>query len=144
FGYLNQTGNDRNGGVLRAAMKSVGANQAVGDGSVEANPNTEWNEVTGAQVVNPNPTDATASSVQRSGVINYLNQFGYAAGYKGNDPVSELYHAALLYLRGLAPPATHSSGLTDAYKDGFPVITGSNLLRDESRDPLINTCQKNF
>ncbi len=144
FGYLNQTGNDRDGGVLRAAMKSVGHNQALGDGSIAANPNKEWNEDTGVQAVNPDPTDATASSVSRSGVINYLNQFGYAAGYKGNDPVSELYHAALLYLRGLAPPASHSNNLTDALKDGFPVITGNNLRRNNSRDPLINTCQRNF
>jgi type IV pilus assembly protein PilY1 len=144
FGYLNQTGNTRNGGVLRSAMKSVGETRAVGNGSIEANPNREWNEETGVQSINPDPADATNSTVDRSGVINYLNQFGYAAGYKGNDPVSELYHAALLYLRGLEPPAGYSNDLDDARKDGFPVITGANLRRGQSRDPLINTCQKNF
>lgn len=144
FGYLKHDGTGRNGGVLRAAMKSVGKDKAVGDGSVEPNTNKEWDETTGVQTTNPDASDATASSVSRSGVINYLNQFGYASGYKGNDPVGELYYAALTYLRGKAPPADYTSDLTDERKDGFPVITGAAHRRDGSRDPMINTCQKNF
>lgn len=143
FGYLNQSGQSRNGGVLRSAMKSVGPVQATSTG-VTTNPNKEWSEVTGIMVANPDSTDASASSVSNSGLMNYLNMFGYTAGYKGNDPVSELYYAALLYLRGYDLPTNYTDSLTDAYKDGFPVITGSAHRRGGSRDPMINTCQKNF
>lgn len=143
FGYLNQTGNDRNGGVLRSAMKSVGPVAATSTG-VTTNANVEWNTTTGVILVNPDPTDATASGVSNSGLMNYLNKFGYAAGYKGNDPVSELYYAALRYMRGYALPTSYTDNLTNAYKDGFPVITGSAHERGGNRDPMINTCQKNF
>jgi type IV pilus assembly protein PilY1 len=143
FGYLNQTGNDRSGAVLRSAMKSVGPVAATSTG-VAANPNLEWNTTTGVMIANPDPTDATASGVSNSGLMNYLNKFGYAAGYKGNDPVSELYYAALRYMRGYALPTSYTNNLTDAYKDGFPVITGAVHERGGTRDPMINTCQKNF
>jgi type IV pilus assembly protein PilY1 len=149
FGYLNETGNNRSGGVLRSALKSVGST-AVSATTTIANAAKEWNEVTGIMVANPDPVDATASGVTQSGLMNYLNKFGFAAGYKGNDPVSELYYAAQLYLRGRALPAAYTdfSGATaaqiSAYKDGFPVITGSDLLRGGARDPIIQSCQKNF
>lgn len=134
MGYLNQTGQTRDGGVLRARMKSVGATK-IGEGGA-ANANREWN-ADGTLILNPDSTDATASGVTNSGVINYLNKFGYTSGYKGNDPVGELYYAAQLYFRNTAFPAQYSSGLTDAYKDGFPVITNF-------ADPIIRSCQKNF
>lgn len=143
FGYLNETGNDRNGGVMRSAMKSVGPVAATSTGVV-ANPNLEWNQSSGVMLSNPDPVDAAASGVSNSGLMNYLNKFGYAAGYKGNDPVSELYYAALRYLRGYALPTEYTNNLTTAGLDGFPVITGSAHRRGGSRDPMINTCQKNF
>lgn len=143
FGYLNESGNTRSGGVLRSAMKSVGANAATASG-ITANTAKEWNETTGIMISNPDTTDATDSGVGNSGLMNYLNKFGFAAGYKGNDPVGEMYYAAQLYLRGKAPPVSYADSLTTAGKDGFPVITGSNLLAGGSRDPMINTCQKNF
>ena len=143
FGYLNETGNNRSGGVLRSAMKSVGPVAATATG-VTANTATEWDTATGVMFDNPDPSDATASAVTNSGLMNYLNKFGFAAGYKGNDPVSEMYYAAQLYLRGESPPTNYSDNLTAAYKDGFPVITGSNLKAGQSRDPIINSCQKNF
>ena len=58
--------------------------------------------------------------------------------------MSELFYAAQLYLRGREAPASYSSSLTAAITDNFPVITGSNLLRGGTRDPIINSCQKNF
>lgn len=145
FGYLNESGNDRSGGVLRSALKSVGPSPAAAASTI-VNAATEWDPVTGIMFDNPDPADATASDVVNSGLMNYLNKFGYAAGYKGNDPVSELYYAALLYLRGKAPPASYATSPAPgaSAKDGFPVITGSNLLAGGSRDPLINSCQKNF
>lgn len=143
FGYLNQSGNDRSGGVLRSAMKSVGPIAATRTGRV-ANPNREWDTTTGMLWGDPDSTDSFASGVSDSGVINYLNKFGYAAGYKGNDPVSELFYAAQLYMRGYAPPANYSDNLNADLRDGFPVITGNDLTRGNNRDPIINTCQKNF
>ncbi len=148
FGYLKQDGNDRNGGVLRAAMKSVGPVAATSTG-VTNNANVEWNTTTGVILANPDAADALASGVSNSGLMNYLNKFGYAAGYKSNDPVSELYYAAQLYMRGYALPSDYTSlpsspTTAAAYKDGFPVITGSAHQRGGSRDPMINTCQKNF
>ncbi len=144
FGYLNQTGNDRNGGVLRAAMKSVGPVAATSSGVLTANSRVEWDTTTGVILTNPDADDATASNVSNSGLMNYLNKFGYAAGYKGNDPVSEMYYAAQRYMRGFALPTSYTNNLTDAYKDGFPVITGAEHGRGGARDPMINTCQRNF
>lgn len=144
FGYLKQDGNARNGGVLRSAMKSVGPLAATSTG-VQDNPNVEWNTTTGVILSNPDPVDATASGVSNSGLMNYLNKFGYASGYKSNDPVSELYYAALRYMRGYALPNEYTNDLTDASrKDGFPVITGAAHERSGARDPMINTCQRNF
>lgn len=143
FGYLNESSNDRNGGVLRSAMKSVGPVAATATG-ITANGAKEWNETTGVMIDNPDTADAIASGVSNSGLMNYLNKFGYASGYKGLDPVSELYYAAQLYLRGKSPPPEYASGSTPASRDGFPVITGTNLTAGGSRDPIINSCQKNF
>jgi type IV pilus assembly protein PilY1 len=134
MGYLNQTGQTRDGGVLRARMKSVGPIKIGENGA--SNSNKEWN-TDGTLVSNPDSTDATNSSVNQSGVINYLNKFGYTSGYKGNDPVGELYYASLLYFRNTALPAQYTNSLTDALKDGFPVITSFS-------DPIIKSCQKNF
>lgn len=143
FGYLNQSDFSRNGGVLRSAMKSVGPLAATKTGVV-SNPNVEWNATTGVLWPDPDPTDSAASNVTNSGLINYLNKFGYAAGYKGIDPVSELFYAAQRYMRGYALPSDYTNNLTTALRDGFPVITGAALTRGNTRDPMINTCQKNF
>lgn len=134
MGYLNHSGQSRNGGVIRAQMKSVGS-ILIGEGG-GSNSAREW-DANGFLITNPDTADATASSVTQSGVINYLNKFGYDSGYKGNDPVGELYYASQLYFRNMSAPADYTSGLTTAYKDGFPVITSF-------RDPIIKTCQKNF
>ena len=143
LGYLNVAGGTRNGAVLRSAMKSVGPDAATASGVV-ANPAPEWNSTTGIMSSNPNPDDATASNVPNSGLMNYLNKFGYSGIYQTNDNVSELFYASQLYLRGREPPADYSNNLTAVSKDDFPVITGSNLLRSGTRDPIIQTCQKNY
>lgn len=143
LGYLNISDTTRSGAVLRSAMKSVGPAAATSTGVI-ANPAPEWNNTTGVLFSNPDPADATASSVTNSGLINYLNKFGYSGIYETYDNVSELYYASQLYLRGRAPPAGYSNSLSTAMKDDFPVITGTDLLRAGTRDPMINTCQKNF
>lgn len=127
--YLKDDNYNRNGAVIRAALADV---------------RQEWNATTGIQNTNPYPVDAAASGVARSGLINYLNAFGYASGYKYYDAASELYHAALLYLRGRALPSDYSSGATLGMLDGFPAVAGADLLRGAARDPYVNQCQKSF
>lgn len=127
FGYLNDsTGNpnERYGGVLRAPMKYVGPKKFDANFALEsaANAAIEWDVSTGQLVANP---DQAAEG--RSGVINYLNQFGRTGAspgvYKTYDPVGELYYESLRYLQGLPPTPAATSGLTTAMKDGFPVYT---------------------
>ncbi len=126
FGYLidNVDPAQRNGAVLRAPMKYVGPKTFDSNFSLVsgANPNQEWDTATGVFVTNP---DAAAEG--KSGVTNYLNQFGRtgstAGNYKRYDNVGELYYEALRYVQGLPPTASAVSGITDAMKDGFAVYT---------------------
>ncbi len=130
FGYLidNASPDQRNGGVLRAPMKYVGpkafdANFQLISG---ANPVQEWNTDTGVFVVNPD-----SASEGKSGVANYLNQFGRTGPTEGNykryDPVGELYYEALRYLQGLPPTASAVGSppraVDAAMKDGFATYT---------------------
>jgi type IV pilus assembly protein PilY1 len=150
FGYLNEDGNGRDGGVMRARQKFVGPLQPVPGLPDTSNTLKEWDENTGVFVRNPDPADATATSansvtIADSGVINYLNKFGQIipGNYKSNDPVSELYYAALRYYRNLGNvPEWSNLNTTDTNTtakrlDGFPVITNWD-------DPIQYSCQRNF
>lgn len=154
FGYLNQSGTARYGGVLRAPMKYVGPKYYDVNGSLVSgvNPRLEWSENSGVFVKDPEGY-ATATPEGISGAINYLNQFGRTGTtpgtYKTNDPVGELYYEALRYLQGL-PPTSGTSistsptyGMTAADKDGFPVYsswTDPHTGGDKTKD---YTCLKN-
>lgn len=133
--YLFNLNRERDGGVLRANMKYTGLLRPDGSGGKEANPEKEVNE-DGTFVANPNPTDATASSVSKSGVINFINQFSNP-GYKSKDPVSELFYETIRYFKNLGPTPEYSSSLTSGENGGFPVITNW-------QDPIQYSCQKNF
>ena len=156
FGYLNDGNIKRDGGVLRARMKYVGPMQPVPGSASVTNSATEWSSSTGIMATNPDATDATSTTsasasagysvtITQSGVMNYLNKFGYASSsYKTYDPVSELYYATLRYLKNLSNVPEYSSlsgaGSTatmKAWLDGFPVITSWT-------DPILYSCQKNF
>lgn len=160
FGYYNHNGSashQRDGGVMRAGMKFIGPRAPVPGKPATTNSATEWDSQTGVMVTNPDSGDATQTvtdakdagyadiSIPNSGVMNYLNKFGYSAkSYKSHDPVSELYYAALRYfkkqgnlnqytdLKGADAAATANTWL-----DGFPAIT-------DWKDPIAYTCQKNF
>jgi type IV pilus assembly protein PilY1 len=137
FGYLNDSNIKRDGGVLRAKMAPLGPIKAVGSTTV-TNANAEWDSSTGIFAQNPDPTDATASGVSNSGVINYLNKFGLTApGYKTYDPVGELYYAASRYFRNKGNVAAYTSNADSTMVDGFPVITTWD-------DPIKYSCQSNF
>jgi type IV pilus assembly protein PilY1 len=157
FGYLNDNNGLRDGGVLRARMKSIGPQSPVPGSTPTTNANTEWSTTTGVFNTNPDPTDASDTSadataagfavtVNSSGVINYLNKFGKfnTNTYKGTDPVGEMYYAATRYFRnaGNVPAYTSLAGAPDAatlerWIDGSPVIRNWN-------DPMQYSCQKNF
>lgn len=165
FGYLNHHNRLRDGGVLRARLRSIGPELPIPGGLPIANPHAEWDPSTGRLEPNPDPADAAATSaaataaghplpvpVRRSGVINYLNEFAKTIGVgvtstaKRYDPVSELYYAALRYLRGVGNVPAYSSlagaGSVPAMQqwiDGFPVITDWD-------DPIPGNywCRRNF
>ena len=168
FGYLNDSNVNRDGGVLRARMAYIGPTQPVPGSAAITNTSPEWNGTTGVMYSNPDPTDATDSNtytqgfaststaVTQSGVMNYLNKFGYAAAaidlgsaYKTYDPVSELYYASIRYLKGLSNVSTYTdmTGATastvNTWVDGSPVITKWATV-NSSYDPIIYSCQKNF
>jgi type IV pilus assembly protein PilY1 len=168
FGYLNQSGDtsqQRDGGVMRARMKFIGPTTPIPGSTAVANSATEWDTTSGIMTVNPDKTDATATvstaaaagftvSVPNSGVMNYLNKFGYTSGsYKSKDPVGEMYYAALRYFKHLGNVSSYTnlstagsyttvdlpkgSDVASYWLDGFPMITNWD-------DPIQYTCQKNF
>lgn len=146
FGYLNDSSVSRDGGVLRARQKFVGAQQYTESDGYTANPSPEWNLNTGVLEQNPDSADATATAagIQNSGVINYLNKFGQlnTGNHKSIDPVSELYYAATRYLKNQGNVSAYSSvsGGTEAekarWRDNFPVIENWD-------DPIQFECQTN-
>jgi len=137
FGYLMDSTTARYGGVLRAPMKYVGPKSYDINGVLVSgsNPKIEWNESTGVFIANPE-----GASEGKSGVINYLNQFGRTGSvqgnYKGYDPLSELYYEAVRYLQGLDPTPAATANITADMKDGFPVYDkGSSGLTMAWTDP---------
>ncbi|WP_394779278.1 pilus assembly protein [Undibacterium sp.] len=149
FGYLLDNSITRDGGVLRARMKSVGPLTPRPGQSSIANANREWDPSTGIYVISPDTADATTSGVSNSGVINYLNKFGLTAGYKTYDPVGELYYAGIRYLKGLSnvpeySTLTGSTANQASQLDGFPVITDWIGGTGRPYDPVQYSCQKNF
>lgn len=140
FGYLNERDVKRDGGVLRARMKSVGPLRPVPGSKAVPNPAREWDASTGVLIANPDVADASASAVPNSGVINYINKFGQASRtYKSFDPVSELYYATLRYFRRLGNVPEHTARPTrnELLNDGFPVV-------ERWDDPMQFSCQRNY
>lgn len=145
FGYLNDSSELRDGGVLRARQKFVGPSKPVPGQAAATNTAAEWNATTGVFIRNPDSTDADSTGVSDSGVMNYLNKFGQLrpGSYKDFDPVNELYYAALRYFSKQANVASWSniSGGDAAqqtrWTDGFPIIGTWD-------DPILYSCQRNF
>ncbi|MFM8901365.1 MAG: pilus assembly protein [Burkholderiales bacterium] len=175
FGYLNDHSLTRDGGVLRARQAFIGPIQPVPLSTSVANPVSEWDPLTGVMYDNPRSADATTTTstftsgtIVNSGALNYVNKFGQISptlnyGYKGFDPVGELYYAATRYLKGLpnvsswTEMSTASTAQKNQFLDGFPVINNWNWsVTDPSppsasaptpsdvRDPILYSCQKNF
>ena len=151
FGYAQDSGNSRYGGVLRAPMKYVGKRAYDAAFNETTNTAPEWDEDTGIFIDAPLPLQAGTTY---SGVANYLNKFGRvtyatrpiatellsATQYKGNDPVSELYYEGLRYLQGQSPsPQVTATPFTPAMYDGFPIYT--NWRSTSVPDPITAGCQ---
>jgi type IV pilus assembly protein PilY1 len=173
FGYYNHSGDNlqqRDGGVMRARMKYIGPRQPVPGSATIGNGHAEWHPGTGVMAVNPDPEDADATrslartsgwsvDIANSGVMNYLNKFGYSArSYKEKDPVSELYYAALRYYKNLGNVGSYttlanagSSATAALWLDGFPAITSDDVWKKSPDSetasfgsPILYSCQKNF
>lgn len=138
MGYLLDDSATRYGGVLRAPMKYVGPKKIeTSSFSEAANDTLEWDAATGVFYNNPeDPSDRNNAAVN-SGVINYVNKFGHSSIYKGLDPVSELYYEGIRYLQGKQPTPDATTGMTDAMREGFPVL-------QKWIDPVTASCQKNY
>ncbi len=132
--YTLDSGQSRDGGVLRANMKYVGPYRPATGGGLEVNPYAEFGS-DGIFVDNPDQV-TLPGGVGNSGVINYLNRFG-SNGYKSYDPIGELFYECINYFKNRGPTSEYASGLTSAQKDGFPVLT-------TWEDPIQHSCQKNF
>ena len=151
FGYLNQGGDVRQGGALRAPMGFIGPNipQPLSP-TLLTNANPEWDPTTGIMSVNPDTASATASGVAQSGVMNYLNKFGeFGHTYKTFDNVGELYYAAVRYFENLGNVPEWTNGATATALDGFPALsvwpTDTPSSTDtNARASILYSCQKNF
>lgn len=133
FSYLNENGNQRNGGVLRAQQAYIGPiTRTPGTTGEQVNSLVEWDTSTG--ILKPNPHN---DSTGNSGVINYINKFGELTNsHKSNDPVSELYYTAIRYFKNQGNISAYSNITNDSQRDKFPVITNWE-------DPIQYACQKN-
>ena len=133
FSYLNEDGNTRNGGVLRSPQGYVGQLKRVpGTPNELENELREWAPDSGILYTNPHNAD-----IGNSGTINYINKFGELTNkHKSNDPVSELYYAALRYFRNLGNVTAYSAYSDAAQLDKFPIVTNW-------ADPIQYSCQKN-
>lgn len=166
FGYYNDSNGLRDGGVMRARMKYIGPTRPVPGAPSTTNEHPEWDAATGVMLNNPDPADAGATAdaakaagwevaIANSGVMNYLNKFGYGArSYKSFDPVSEMYYAAQRYFRGLGNVDAYTSlrGASASWQaglwlDGFPAVTSDEVWKGKSDpygSPMLYSCQKNF
>jgi type IV pilus assembly protein PilY1 len=145
FGYLNRpfaATQQADGGVLRARMAALGPLKSSPGVPDITNPTPEWSAADGVFLANPATADATASGVTNSGVINYLNNFGYNSGYKTYDPVGELYYTAIRYFKNQGNVASYTAGATAAELDGFPAI--NFVAGNAADDPIKYSCQGNY
>ncbi|MDR2173836.1 MAG: hypothetical protein LBE32_06525 [Burkholderiales bacterium] len=129
-----------NGAVLRARLKNVGP--LTWDEKI--NENVEWDATTGVFIKNPDTDDARNSrggSVSKSGVINYLNDFGFdSKNYQELDQPSEMFAEALRYLMKLSPTSLYYTPTTLKTGEGFPVIVD---WWKNNHDSVLSSCQKN-
>jgi Tfp pilus tip-associated adhesin PilY1 len=147
----------RDGGVIRANMKWISPKIPYGMKYHDANGDLVVCNNTGGCTnpeaeINPDGTFITnpdnITGAMYSGVINYINKFGYNSGYKIYDPISEMYYEIVRYFKKLGPSKNNYCDGLPTIDDGAPVYCSddpwSHRNRFGWRDPYIYTCQKNF
>jgi Tfp pilus tip-associated adhesin PilY1 len=159
--YSSDNSAQRNGGIIRSNVKWVSRTIPYGmlyhtDATTAApvecttatgctNPVAEVQDTNGTFIADP---DAFGGSYTNSGVINYINKFGYANGYKSYDPVGEMYYQAVRYFMNKGP--SNSTGAyycgdgTITYNDdGFPNLCNqAAMTKHQWRDPYLYPCQQ--
>jgi hypothetical protein len=147
----------RDGGVIRANMKWISPKIPYGMKYHDANgdlvvcnnpggcPNPEAEiNADGTFITNPD----NIPGARYSGVINYINKFGYYDGYKTYDPISEMYYEIIRYFKKLGPSTDNYCSGLPTIDDGAPVYCNyspwSHTNRLGWRDPYIYPCQKSF
>lgn len=160
YAFLN--GQSQPNGVVRALLRDNGPTLYNGYGARTLSPTispvnsySEWSASTGIFTNNPDSADSIygkapggTKAFTNSGVINYLNQFGYSNGYETNDTVSELYWATLAYYMQQKLDASYYTGLstTNSMDTAFPVFTGIPANASSTptvNDPIQYKCQSN-
>ncbi len=157
YAMKNNPDKRRDGGVIRANVKWIGPKIPYGQKYHDANgdlvtcnnpngcPNPEAEiNANGAFITNPD----NIPGASYSGVINYINKFGYASGYKEFDPISEMYYEIIRYFKKLGPSTDNYCTGLDQIDDGAPVLCSSSPWSHTNRlgwrDPYIYYCQKSF
>lgn len=141
----------RDGGIVRANVKWISTKIPEGlkyhdaSGNIQTctnvggcdNPVKEINQ-NGTLVNNPDNIPGA-----NSGVINYINKFGYQNGYKSYDPISEMYYQIVRYFKNQGPTWDRVCSGLDNVDDGFPVYCNqTTYLR--WRDPYLYSCQRSY
>jgi len=157
YAMYNNPDPRRDGGVIRANMKWISPKIPYGMRYHDANgdlvvcnnpagcpnPEAEINP-DGTFVQNPD----NIPGARYSGVINYINKFGYYDGYKTYDPISEMYYEIIRYFKRLGPSTDNYCTGLPTIDDGAPVYCSfspwSRTNRLGWRDPYIYPCQKSF
>jgi len=140
--YLKDSTIAKNGGVLRSKMKYVGPDmpQTSGFGARINNTAKEFG-TDGLYVTDPDGQASATPLITDSGVLNYLNKFSRKHGYKGYDPVSELFYESLHYFRG---QTIANKGPTTEYLPSNSNEYGEFPAYATWDDPIQYECQKNF
>ena len=156
FSYLTETGQTRNGGVMRARQKLIGPVTAAELAESETPypdrsriagiDNPEWDLATGVFINNPDAADTTATNgnigscaststpdgsqcqIQYSGVINYLNRFGQIA--TGLPTLKSFDNLSEMYYTALR----YLRG--EANVSGFSSLTGNSVADYQNADGL--------
>jgi Tfp pilus tip-associated adhesin PilY1 len=153
--YSKNDAKEKDGAVLRANMKWLPATVPFGSsyhnasgtlvlcGTLAGCANPEGEINTDGTFVAYSTTPSNIN--QRATLINYLNKYAYANGYKSYDPISEMYYQIVRYFKNQGPSGNNyctglggTVGITD---DGYPAICSQDSTH-QWRDPYIFPCQQ--
>lgn len=141
----------RDGGVIRANIKWISAKILEGLYYHDLNGNKILCNTVGGcdnpvKEINSNGTFVNNPDNipnANSGVINYINKFGYNSGYKSYDPISEMYYQIVRYFKNQGPTNDRVCSGLDNVDDGFPVYCNQNSQLSW-RDPYLYYCQQSY